>query len=173
MIMELIIVIGASTFLIYNCTDFAFGLLGGLTRLLDAPTLICILLLSLPLLFRKGMGKDFLRAIPMQFKNHYIFNRNEEGKLVLEKKTAVYSLAQMKRSLDAVEFMQKQILYSGILIVILPAIFMLSGLDDIDALAPNVAVLLITVLYTTILELLLLPLQVDIKHRIINYMEEE
>lgn len=172
MIMELIIVIGASTFLIYNCTDFAFGLIGGLTRLLDAPTLICILLLSLPLLFRKGMGKDFLRAIPMQFKNHYIFNRNE-GKLVLEKKTTVYSLAQMKRSLDAVEFMQKQILYSGILVVILPAIFMLSRLDDISALGPNVAVTLIAVLYTTILELLLLPLQVDIKRRIINYMEEE
>lgn len=172
MIMELIIVIGASTFLIYNCTDFAFGLIGGLTRLLDAPTLICILLLSLPLLFRKGMGKDFLRAIPMQFKNHYVFSR-KEGKLILEKKTTVYSLAQMKRSLDAVEFMQKQILYSGILVVILPAIFMLSRLDDIAALGPNVAVTLIAVLYTTILELLLLPLQVDIKRRIINYMEEE
>lgn len=172
MIMELIIVIGASTFLTYSCTDFAFGLIGGLTRLLDAPTLICILLLSLPLLFRKGMGKDFLRAIPMQFKNHYIFNR-KEGKLVLEKKTTIYSLAQMKRSLDAVEFMQKQILYSGILVVTLPAIFVMSGLDDIAAFGPNVATLLITVLYTVIFELLLLPLQVDIKRRIINYMEEE
>lgn len=172
MIMELIIIILASIFLNFYCIDLSYGLVESLIRLLDAPTLICILFLSLPLLFRKGMGKDFLRAIPMQFKNHYVFSP-KEGKLILEKKTTAYSLAQMKRSLDAVEFMQKQILYSGILVVIFPAISMLSKLDDIAAIGPNTAVLLLGVLYTTILELLLLPLQVDIKRRIINYMEEE
>ena len=172
MIVELIIIVGASFFLGFYCTDLGLGLSGTLAHLLDAPTLICILFLSLPLLFRKGMGKDFFRAFPMQLKNRYTFS-HKKGKFTFEKKTVTFSLAQMKRSLDAVEFMQKQILYSGILIVILPAIFMLSRLEDIAAIGPNVAVTLIAVFYTTVLELLLLPLQIEVKRRIINYMEEE
>lgn len=172
MIMELIIIIGASIFLSFQCSDLSCGFVENLVHLLDAPTIICILLLSLPLLFRKGMGKDFFRAFPMQLKNRYTFS-HKNGKSTLEKKSVTYSLAQMKRSLDAVEFMQKQILYSGILVVIFPAIFMLPRLDDISAIGPNTAVLLIGVLYTTIFELLLLPLQIEVKRRIINYMEEE
>lgn len=171
MIMELIIIIGASCFLSLYCTDLGLGM-QSLAYLCDLPTIICILFLSLPLLFRKGMGKDFFRAFPMQLKNRYTVS-HKDGKLTLEKKTVTYSLAQMKRSLDAVEFMQKQILYSGILVVIFPAIFILSGLSGIDAIGPNMAVTLLAVLYTTILELLLLPLQIEVKRRIINYMEEE
>lgn len=172
MLLELFIIVGAGIFLNAYCTDLSHGFLGGLSYLCDLPTLICIALLTLPLLLRKGMWKDFVRAISMQRKNRYVFSR-KEGKFTIEKKKVVYSLAQMKRSLDSVEFMQKQILYSGILIVILPLIYILAQLNHPEAMGPNMAVTLLSVLYTAALELLLLPLQLDIKRRIINYMEEE
>ena len=172
MLLEIIIIFGACLFLNVYCTGSNSELLRNFAFLCDAPTLICIVLLSLPLLLRKGMWKDFLRAVSMQRKNRYIFSR-KDGKLTFGKETIVYSLAQMKRSLDAVEFMQKQILYSGILIVILPLIYILTQLTEPEAIGPNMAVTLLSVLYTAVLELLLLPLQIDIKRRIINYMEEE
>lgn len=152
MILELIIIVVAMGYLIGLCSGVGME---ALSWCIDAPTLICILILSVPLLFRKGMGKDFIRAFKMQF-----------GK-------KSYTLGEMRRSLDAVEFMQKQILYAGLIAMILPVIFILGQLTDVEIFGANLAVALIALLYTAFLELLLLPLQLEAKRRIVNYMEEE
>lgn len=152
MILELIIIVVAMVCLSGMCTGAGVS---ALTWCLDAPSLICILILSVPLLFRKGMGKDFIRALKMQF-----------GK-------QSYTLGEMRRSLDAVEFMQKQVLYAGLVTLILPIIFILGELTDIQVVGKNLSVALIALLYTAFLELLLLPLQLEAKRRIVNYMEEE
>lgn len=170
MIMELIIIVLVSIFLSGYSGEAGIG---NVVMLLDFPTLLCIAMLSVPLLFRKGMGKDFLRAFKMQIKCYWIFSRDEEKNLRLIKKTNTFTLGEMKRSLDAVEFMQKQILYGGLISMILPVIFVLTYLDALEKMGPNLAVTLLSVFYTASLELLLLPLQVEVKRRIVNYMEEE
>ena len=42
-----------------------------------------------------------------------------------------------------------------------------------EELGPNVAVILLTAFYVAIFEMLLLPVQLEVKRRIIDYMEAE
>lgn len=133
--------------------DLGFGQV--LMNYLDIPSLICILFLVLPILARNGLWKDFVCAFKMQ------------------KKAYTCGLSQMKRSLDAVELMQKQVLYAGLIVTIVPIIYILGIPEPADWFNANVAVALIPVLYAAILELFLLPLQLEVKKRIILYMEEE
>lgn len=114
-----------------------------------------ILLLSLPILVKNGLFKDFIRVFKMQSKKYSC------------------SLSDMRRSLDVVELMQKQVLYAGGITTIVPIIYVLCSIDNMASLGPNMAVALMTVFYTAILELFLLPLQIELKRRIIDYMEEE
>ena len=117
--------------------------------------MICIFVFCIPILLRNGLWKDFIRAIKLM------------------KKTYTCRLSELKRTLDAVELMQKQVLYAGIISTIAPFIYILHRLSEPAQIGPNISVALIVVLYTAILELLLLPLQVEVKKRIIDYMEEE
>lgn len=67
-----------------------------LSYFIDLPSLICILVFCIPVLLRNGLWKDFIRAIK------------------LLRKTYVCRLSELKRTLDVVELMQKQVLYAGI-----------------------------------------------------------
>ena len=143
-----IIFIGGSSF-------GAENLLNVFSWVIDIPSLVAILILSIPILVRKGMWKDFTRTFKMMNKKYSC------------------SIADMKRSQDAIEFAQKQIMYAGIITFILGVIAICGHIDDLSAVGPNMAVAIISVLYTAFLELLLLPVQVEIKGRIIDYMEGE
>ena len=88
MIIELISIIVGVVFMTLMCQGDG-SLAENLIAYLDLPSLICILIFSLPILARNGLWKDFLRAFKM-----------------LRKKFEC-SLSDIKRSLDAVEFMQK------------------------------------------------------------------
>jgi len=126
-----------------------------LTSLLDFPSLISLLVLSLPILLRNGMWKDFVRG----FK--------------LLKKSYTCSLAELKRALDVVELMQRQILYAGVILTAFAIIIVLGFLQKPEIVGVNIAVALITVLYAAVLEMHLLPVQIEVKRRIIDYMEAE
>ncbi len=126
-----------------------------LLRMMDVPTLITLFLLSFSILLRNGMWKDFARG----FK--------------LLKKEYTCSLADLKRILDVVELLQKQIICAGVILMTFMMIVVLGILQDPAALGPNVAVILITGLYVAILEMLLLPMHIEAKRRIIDYMEAE
>lgn len=154
MLIELIAII-VSMFLMALLFQGGAGSFEFLTMFLDLPSLLCILLLSLPILFKNGLFKDFIRAFKMQNKKF------------------TCGLSDMRRSLDVVELMQKQLLYAGSVATIVPVIYVLCIVDDLALVGPNIAVSLMTVFYTAILELLLLPLQIELKRRIIDYMEEE
>lgn len=121
--------------------------------LLDPPSLIIMLVLTVPVLLRGGMWKDFSRAWKM-----------------LRKKYTCH-LSEIRRSLDVVEMMQKQVVCAGITSMLLSFIYVLGRLDDPASLGPSVAVAILTMLYAVIFEMLLLPLQIEAKRRIIDYME--
>ena len=69
--------------------------------------------------------------------------------------------------------MQKQIWYAGILTMMVSIIYVMINISDPSLLGPNIAVSVLTMFYTVILEMLLLPLQLEVKRRIINYMDFE
>lgn len=131
------------------------GVGGVLLCLLDAPTIITILMLSLPILLWNGMWKDLVRG----FK--------------LLKKEYSCSLSELKRTQDVVELLQKQIICAGVILVAFMLIVVLGILQKPETLGPNVAVILLTAFYVAIFEMFLLPMQVEIKRRIIDYMEAE
>lgn len=121
--------------------------------LMDIPSLIIILVFTVPVLFRGGVWKDFKRAWRLLRKNYSCH------------------LSEIRRSLDVVEMMQKQVLYAGVISLLLTLILVLGMMSDLASLGPNLAVAILTMLYAMILEMLLLPLQLEAKRRIIDYME--
>ena len=124
-----------------------------LIMLLDAPSLIIILVFTVPVLFKSGVWKDFKRAWR------------------LLKKDYTCHLSELRRTLDVVEMMQKQVIYAGIVCMLLSFINVLCCLSDLRSLGPNIAVAVLVMLYALFLEMLLLPLQLEVKRRIIDYME--
>lgn len=121
--------------------------------LLDIPSLVIVLVFTVPVLFKNGVWKDFKRACRLLRKDYNCH------------------LSELRRTLDVVEMMQKQIIYAGVICMLLSLITMLGNLSDLASVGPNVAVAILTMLYALILEMLLLPLQLEVKRRIIDYME--
>lgn len=153
MIME-VISIFLGVFLL-GAIDYGSGVISpnGLVFFFDPPSLIIILVLTVPVLFKGGMWKDFLRAWKLLKRNY------------------TCHLSEIRRSLDVVEMMQKQLVYAGIISMLISLVHILGMLSDLASLGPNLAVAILTMLYALILEMLLLPLQMEAKRRIIDYME--
>ncbi len=128
---------------------------GSVVWFIDPPSALLLLVLTIPVLFRNGLGKDVLRA----FK--------------LLKKSYNCRLGELRRTLDAVEMMQKQIIWAAIIIMMISFIQALAYISDPASIGPSVAVACLSILYAAVMEMLLLPLQIEAKRRIIDYMEEE
>ena len=124
-----------------------------LANVWDFPTMFCILVLTVPILFQKRMAKDFLRAF----------------KLLNEKYECRFS--ELRHALNVVEMMQKQVLCAGFIVTIQGLILVFHKLSDITTIGPNLNVAMLAAAYTAFLELLLLPLQITAKRRIVDYME--
>lgn len=154
MIMEVIsIIIGLCLSVVWFIGDLGF--MSVLARVLDVASLVCILALSVPILFKNGLGKDFLRAFKLLRKGY------------------TCHLSELRRTLDVVEMMQKQVICAAAFSAVISIINVLCSLDTLETLGPNLAVAILTIFYAIILEMLLLPLQIEAKRRIIDYISEE
>lgn len=155
MIMEIIsillgvILLGTVT---YGYGDSMFDL-HRLVHLVDMPSLIILLVFTVPVLFKDGVWKDFKRAWRLLCRDY------------------TCHLSELRRTLDVVEMMQKQVIYAGVICMLMSIITILGNLSSLEYLGPNLAVAILTILYAVILEMLLLPLQLEVKRRIIDYME--
>lgn len=154
MLIEVIAIVVTLIFTVLM-TEGGLGTASVFLMLLDFPTFIMICMLSFPILLRGGMWKDLARGFKML------------------KKSYTCSLADLKRTQDVVELLQKQILCAGVVLISFSLIVVLGLLSEPAALGPNVAVVLITGFYAAIFEMLLLPVHVEVKRRIIDYMEAE
>lgn len=154
MIMEMISIIGGIAFLMfmtYTGGDKTFAV----NWFVDLPTILILLIFVLPILLRGGLWKDFKRAFKLLQKNF------------------TCRLGELHRTKDVLEMMQKQIWYAGILTMMVSIIYVMVNISDPSLLGPNIAVSVLTLFYTVILEMLLLPLQLEVKRRIIHYMDLE
>lgn len=154
MIMEIISIVGGMTFLIlmtYTGGDRTFSF----DWFIDFPTILIMLIFIVPVLMRGGVWRDFKRA----FK--------------LLKKDFTCHLSELRRTKDVLEMIQKQIWYAGILTMMVSVMYVMVNISDTSLLGPNIAVVVLTMFYAVILEMLLLPMVLEVKGRIINYMELE
>lgn len=126
---------------------------GDLIFLFDPPSFIIILVFTVPLLLTGGVWKDFVRGWKLLNKSY------------------TCRLSELRRTQDVVGLMQKQVGYAGILSMLLSAIQILHTLSDPASLGPFCAVAILVVVYAVVIEMLLLPLQMETKRRIIDYMD--
>ena len=152
MILELVSVIAGIGAMILLMNGTGYMKIGWLVYI---TSIFCILIMTVPVLFRKGLGKDFLRG----FK--------------LLKKSYTCHLGELRRTLDVIEMMQKQVACAGLICMLLAVVYIMSRLDAPEKLGPSLAVAVLSLLYAVIFEVLLLPLQIEAKRRIADYMEEE
>lgn len=127
---------------------------GSIRYFVDFPTLILLLLFSLPVLFISGMWKDFLRA----------FHIGKEDRK--------YSLCEMRNSLHAVDLVQKQIVYAGIMCMAVQMVIVAVNYDSMESFTGNIAVVFIFLIYIAILQMLIMPMKAYVQKCIENYMGE-
>lgn len=154
MIMEMISIVGGMAFLMlmtYRGGDKVFSP----AWFVDFPTLVIMIVFIVPVLMRGGLWKDFKRSLKMLRKDY------------------VCRLSELRRTKDVLEMMQKQIWYAAILTMMVSIIYVMVNISDPSLLGPNIAISVLTLFYAVIFEMLLLPLQLEVKRRIINYMDLE
>ena len=123
------------------------------TNFFDLPALILILLLVVPMLVVSGSGRDFL--------NVFSIGKKE------------YPIRSLKRSLEAVQLVQKLILYSSIISCIIAFVTILTCLEDAATLGPCLAVAMLIVFYAAVLELFLIPVKAKVQNAITDLMDVE
>lgn len=156
MLLELIALI----FVVFYCVTVNIGISQwrfAFIWLIDPPTLLMIVVCVLPAFLVCGMWKDFIRAVKLQ------------------KKSYTCSLNEMKKARYAVSFLQKNLIWGGSIITLIGLMNLLLCVPDNDwqALCPALSVAEIPLIYVAMLEFLLLPLEIVVKRRILEFMEEE
>lgn len=122
-----------------------------IVMLIDMPSLFLIILFCVPVLIVSGLWKDFIKAFSVSKQK--------------------YSIAQLRRCLEAVLVTQKLVLISSFFTAFISIIMFLKRLDKPELLGPNLAVICLSGLYAVIIEFLLLPLKTNVQVTLIHEME--
>lgn len=122
--------------------------------LFDAFSLVLTLLSIIPMLFVSGMGKDLICSFSVIFK-----------------KTDSLTAIQLKRCQAALSLTIKLLLCSGTLLALVSLIAVL-GLNP-EYIFPNLAVALLSLVYSLVPCFLLLPVQAKITALLINLQRDE
>ncbi len=127
---------------------------GGLSVLVDVPSLIMLVAVGIPTLLASGLGRDFLAAF----------------RLALGKGQQA-GLEEWKRALQAVRIFMQTMQYGGMFFMLTAMVNILIFVDDTSLIPANVGVGLVVLLYAYVLKLLLLPIQSRLEVGIIEYMK--
>lgn len=115
---------------------------------LDIPSLLGILLITIPGLLLMGQFKDFGKALSVGQKH--------------------YSLLELKNILSAIDSCSKLVLYGGLVDMLIALVLVLGQyFDDPGRIRPYLAVIVLSGLYVVIFEYLLLPLRMTAQ-RVMN-----
>ena len=149
-----------SFILILLITFLAVGVSGGsLLYILDLPSFAGVLLIFAISIILSGYGKVFCS----------IFSSN--------KKFAAFDFQQLKKADEALDFSIKLLFYSAILIPVLILIYTLSNASKSEYffshLGLNCAVLLLSLLYLSLLEMILITAKAKIRKSSVLFMAED
>ena len=113
---------------------------GNILWYFDMPSLILIAVLLLILLFMCGLTKDFFRGISFFFWKNRVMDENE-----------------LCRSLAAFKLVLIALPIDGLVASLIAVVAIIAKLTDPSLLGPNLVVAILTLLYSLIFEVLLLP----------------
>ncbi len=122
---------------------------------LDMPSLLLVLLLTVPVLISSGLFKDFHNAFRIAFSKK---NNN--------------SLIKIKRAAEAVNMMIRALLCSGTFLFLLSLVTILGHLDDPSLLGPYLSTTFLCLIYACGIAILLLPIKSILQVRIIEFMPQ-
>ncbi|MDE7020504.1 MAG: hypothetical protein K2P23_06310, partial [Lachnospiraceae bacterium] len=126
-----------------------------LQNFMSWPSLLLILLLSIPILISSGLFRDFNNAF------HIALGKKKDS-----------SLIELKRASEAVDMMVRTFLCSGLFLFLTSSLMVLHALDTPWSLGPALSVTLLCFIYGAALALLLLPIKSILQVRIIEFMPE-
>lgn len=148
----------SSLFLALMAFFSAFVSGGTILNLLDIPSLVSVLFVFAILIFLTGYGKDFRK----------IFSSKKE----FEK----YDLVQIHKIEKVLDVSGKLFLYSSFILPLITFIYLLWNDDKSDLarihLGPNVAVVLISIVYLCFLEMVIHCLKLKVRKQQVLYMAE-
>lgn len=147
-ILELVFIIIAVAFTGITCMGYNW-----LVFFIDIPSLISLLIVIIPGLLIMGKGKDFIKAFSVGTKD--------------------YTILELKDIIQSIDACQKLTLYGALLSLTIAIVAVLIHVDKLELLGPNLAVAVITIFYTAIIELLLLPLKVNADHTLNKLIDME
>ncbi|MFZ5353693.1 MAG: MotA/TolQ/ExbB proton channel family protein [Bacillota bacterium] len=108
----------------------------------DPLSIIISLSFSFTMLLASGLLPDFLRGLKL-----------------MGQKENTYTIIELKKTVEAVKLMIRLLIASGTLGALIGIVGILTKLADISMLGPNLAVALLTMFYSVLFILILLPVQ--------------
>lgn len=114
---------------------------GNIIWYMDSPSLLLITILILILLFMCGLTKDFFRGIA------FFFGKDK-----------TMEAEELRRTLAAFKLVLVGLPIGGFAASLIAFVAILGKMNDISSLGPNLAVAILTLLYSLVIELLLLPI---------------
>ncbi len=117
-------------------------------RMVDFMSLVVLLLLVIPILISSGLHKDFSNAF------RFSIGKKKPDKLL-----------ELKRAREAVN-----LIAASVFIAMVQMIQILYTLDNLSSLGPNIAVMLVSIMYGMCFVLLLLPIQSKLNVRIQEFI---
>ncbi|MGE5677221.1 MAG: hypothetical protein ACM3ZR_04105 [Pseudomonadota bacterium] len=146
-------IIGITIFL--GFLAFSASMSGGLSAFVDLPSLILILSFSIPMLMASGLTQDFTR-----------------GFRIMGQKINTCSLLELRKTQTAIKLMVKLLLISGLIGTLAGIVGMAVTMHDMSYFMPNLAVSLLTLLYSLLFICLLLPVKARVNAIILTIKKE-
>lgn len=134
---------------------FSTLLSGVLASFIDLPSIILILSFSIPMLMASGLFTDFIR-----------------GFRIMGQKVNTWSLLELKKTEVALRLMVKLLPLSGLLGSMIGVVAIASGFSEISKIGPNLAIALLTLLYSVLLVFIVLPIQAKVRAIILTIDKE-
>lgn len=152
----LLVVIAVALVFLYSLV--ISGGFGAMASYIDLPSLILIILWTVPVLISAGMLKDFARSFRRAFSTKLVYTREE-----------------LMCSMEAVQLAQRSNWIAGILGFLIAFVYICKNYGEIgvESFLLNIAVAVIVVIYAAVLNLILLAVYGRLKKRCMDYMQGE
>lgn len=137
----------------YFCT---LGAVPGWQIFVDFPSMVILLIVTIPALIQTGLLKDF----------------NNSFRLTTGKKKAA-SFKEIKRAMEALSLVRKMLWYGAMFAIGISFMSFMCKLSDLTSIGPNLAVITLTLVYASFFNLLLLPMEKQLAVRLLEFDEEE
>lgn len=136
-------------FVYVHCFQMSLGIL----QLFDAVSILFLVMLIVPVMISAGLLKDLNNAFRL------VFGKKEE-----------VTLLAIKRAKLAVDTMMKISVYASVFVMLLQLVVLLHNMTDPSTLGPIVSVAFLTMLYTMVICLLMMPIRAKLEQRILEYI---